>query len=155
MKAYKLDWLLRSFPKFDRKAIGMRQDLYQRLCERVWDPAVFGSRPASSPQPPDRSRTRTRARYDVAITDLIAKGLLPANATLTGRRRGELFQAQVLGDGRIQVTSGETFGSLSAAGEFVLQTKSCPGWNFWHAQLDGREVRLADIRRDALEKGLV
>lgn len=155
VKAHRLDRLLRSFPKFDRKAIVTRQDLYQRLCELIWNPAVFGSRPVVSPQTADRSRTRTRARYDVAITDLVAKGVLPANATLIGRRRGELFQAEILDDGRIQVTSGETFRSLSAAGEFVLQTKSCPGWNFWHAQLDGREARLSDLRRDALEKGLV
>ncbi|MBT2418034.1 DUF1524 domain-containing protein [Streptomyces sp. ISL-22] len=155
VKQYKLDRLLRSFPKFDRRAIRTRQDLYQRLCELIWDPAVFGIRPVPAPQRPDRSRTRTRARYDVAIIDLIAKGLLPANANLVGQRRGELFHAQVLDDGRIQVSSGETFRSLSAAGEFVLQTKACPGWNFWQTQLNGRLVRLIDIRRDALEKGLI
>ncbi|MFJ5279360.1 hypothetical protein [Streptomyces parvulus] len=103
----------------------------------------------------DRSRTRTRARYDVAVIDLIAKGLLPEGAQLVGRRRSEEFHAQVLDDGRIQVASGESFGSLSAAGEFVLQTKACPGWNFWRARLGDREPRLVEVRREALEKGLV
>jgi hypothetical protein len=65
------------------------------------------------------------------------------------------FRSRVLDDGRIQVESGETFGSLSAAGEFVLRTKACPGWNFWHAELSDREVRLSEVRREALEKGLV
>ncbi|MEU0130606.1 DUF262 domain-containing protein [Streptomyces sp. NPDC006289] len=154
-KAQKLDRLLRPFPKFDKKAIRARQDLYQRLCEIIWDPsAAFGSlvRPV---QRQDRSRTRTRARYDVAVTDLIAKGALPARARLVGRRRGEEFRAEVLHDGRIRVGSGETFGSLSAAGEFVLQTKSCPGWNFWRTRIGDLEVPLVEVRREALEKGLV
>ncbi|GAA1606923.1 DUF262 domain-containing protein [Kribbella hippodromi] len=154
-KQYKLDRLLRAFAKFDKKAIDERQALYQRLCELIWDPTTFGTLPTAAARRPDPSRTRTRARYDVSVADLITKGLLPADAELIGQRRGERFQAQVLADGRIQVASGETFRSLSGAGEFVLQTKACPGWNFWQTQLDGRLVRLIDIRRDALEKGLV
>ncbi|WP_445525336.1 restriction system modified-DNA reader domain-containing protein [Streptomyces cyslabdanicus] len=155
VREHKLDRFLRPFPKFDKKAIRTRQDLYQRLCEIIWDPsAAFGdlARPA---QRPDRSRTRTRARYDVAVTDLIAKGLLPPRARLVGRRWGEEYQSQVLDDGRIRVGSGKTFGSLSAAGEFVLQTKSCPGWNFWRIPIGDRGVRLVEIRREALERGLV
>lgn len=155
VRGHQLDRLLRPFPKFDKKAIRTRQDLYQRLCEIIWNPsATFGNlaRPA---QRPDRSRTRTRARYDVAVADLIAKGVLPARAQLVGRRRSEEFKAQVLDDGRIQVDSGETFGSLSAAGEFALQTKSCPGWNFWRTRIGDREVRLVEVRRQALESGIV
>jgi hypothetical protein len=156
VKHHKLDSLLRSFPKFDKKANVARQELYRRLCEIIWSPSLFGNISTTpSPQTTDRSRTRTRARYDVTIADLVAKGVLPAHAQLIGRRRGEVFRAQILDDGRIQVASGETFRSLSAAGEFVLQTKACPGWNFWHAQLNGREVRFVEIRRDALERGLV
>lgn len=154
-KKNKLDRHLRPFLKFDKKAIRTRQELYQRLCEIIWDPyTTFGNlaRPA---QRPDRSRTRTRARYDVAVIDLVAKGVLPVRAQLVGRRRGVEYRAQVLDDGRIRVSSGETFGSLSAAGEFVLQAKSCPGWNFWRAQIDDQETQLVEVRRQALEQGRV
>lgn len=155
VKQNKLDRALRAFPKFDKAAIRTRQDLYRRLCEIIWNPeASFGASVVPA-QRSDRSRTRTRARYDVAVTDLIAKGLLPRGVQLVGRRRNEEFHARVLDDGRIQVASGESFGSLSAAGEFVLQTKACPGWNFWRARLDDREPRLVEVRREALEKGLV
>ncbi|MFG1814469.1 DUF262 domain-containing protein [Kribbella sp. NPDC049174] len=154
-KQHKLDRLLRAFAKFDKKAIEERQILYQRLCELIWDPAVFGTLPTVATRRPDPTRTRTRARYDVTVADLIVKGLLPSNAQLVGLRRGERFHALALADGRIQVASGEIFRSLSGAGEFVLQTKACPGWNFWQADVDGGLVRLIDIRRDALERGLV
>lgn len=34
---------MRPYPKdFDDKAILTRQDLYQRLCEIIWDPARLG-----------------------------------------------------------------------------------------------------------------
>ncbi|MFD7765581.1 DUF262 domain-containing protein [Streptomyces sp. NPDC059787] len=155
VKQHKLDRALRAFPKFDKAAIRTRQDLYRRLCEIIWNPAASFGASVVPAQRSDRSRTRTRARYDVAVTDLIAKGLLPRGVQLVGRRRNEEFHARVLDDGRIQVASGESFGSLSAAGEFVLQTKACPGWNFWRARLDDREPRLVEVRREALEKGLV
>jgi hypothetical protein len=154
-KQHKLDGLLRAYVKFDKKAIDERQNLYQRLCELIWSPAIFGSLPVVSARRPDPTRTRTRARYDVTVADLIAKGFLGANAELVGIRRGQRFHAKALTDGRIQLASGETFRSLSGAGEFVLQAKACQGWNFWQAHVNGGLVRLIDIRRDALERGLV
>ncbi|NEC14901.1 DUF262 domain-containing protein [Streptomyces sp. SID8014] len=155
VRTRKLDGLLRPFPKFTMSAIEERQKLYQKLCEIVWDPAAAFGTPAVPTQRVDRSRTRTRARYDVAITDLVAKGMLPQGVQLVGSRRGVRFGAEVLDDGRIRVDSGETFGSLSAAGEFVLQSQSCAGWNFWRARLGEHEVKLVDVRREALEQGLV
>ncbi|WP_229842310.1 MULTISPECIES: hypothetical protein [Streptomyces] len=155
VRTRKLDGLLRPFPKFTMSAIEERQKLYQKLCEIVWDPAAAFGTPAIPTQRVDRSRTRTRARYDVAITDLVAKGMLPQGVQLVGSRRGVRFGAEVLDDGRIRVDSGETFGSLSAAGEFVLQSQSCAGWNFWRARLGDHEVKLVDVRREALEQGLV
>ncbi|MFB8418635.1 DUF262 domain-containing protein [Streptomyces albidoflavus] len=155
VRTRKLDRLLRPFPKFTMSAIEERQRLYQKLCEIVWDPAATFGTPAIPAQRIDRSRTRTRARYDVAITDLVAKGKLPKGVQLVGTRRGVRYGAEVLDDGRIKVDSGETFGSLSAAGEFVLQSQSCAGWNFWRACLGDREVKLVDVRREALEQGLV
>ncbi|MEU6443373.1 DUF262 domain-containing protein [Streptomyces sp. NPDC047046] len=155
LRLHKLEQLARPFPRFDLEAIGTRQRLYQKLCEIVWNPArVLGSTVVPA-QRTDRSHTRTRARYNVAVIDLVAKGRLPARAALVGHRRNETYKARVLDDGRIEVESGETFGSLSGAGEFVLQSKSCQGWNFWRTEIDGQEVRLVEIRKAALEHGLL
>jgi modification methylase len=89
----------------------------------------------------------------VALTSLIDSGQLGANTRLIGRRRQEVYRAQLLPDGRIQVSTGEQFGSLSAAGQFVLGTKSCQGWAFWKVDRNGSEIALAEIRRAALEGG--
>ncbi|MER6531667.1 DUF262 domain-containing protein [Streptomyces sp. NPDC001508] len=154
IKEHRLDGLFRPYVEFTKKDIATRQQLYQRLCEIIWSDSRFGA-PDVPVRPIDRTRTRTRARYDVTVQDLVAKGLVPTPAKLVGRRRGEVFHAQVLEDGRIRVASGEVFGSLSAAGSFVLQTKACPGWNFWHAKIDAEEKQLLRIRKDALEQGLI
>ncbi|MCO8307300.1 DUF262 domain-containing protein [Streptomyces sp. RKCA744] len=154
IKEHKLDGLFRPYTEFTKKDIATRQQLYQRLCEIIWSDSLFGT-PDGVVRPIDRTRTRTRARYDVAVQDLVAKGLIPVSTKLVGRRRGESFQAVVLEDGRIRVASGEVFGSLSAAGSFVLQTKACPGWNFWHAKIGAEEKQLLRIRKEALEQGLI
>ncbi|WP_433340628.1 GmrSD restriction endonuclease domain-containing protein [Streptomyces sp. CA-253872] len=155
LKEHKLERLVRPFLRFDLSAIDSRQRLYQRLCEIIWNPARVIGAAAVPAQRTDPSRSRTRARYNVAVIDLVEKGRLPVRAELVGYRRTESFTAQVLDDGRIEVASGEIFGSLSAAGEFVLQTKSCPGWNFWRTTVGGQELKLVDIRKAALEEGLL
>lgn len=154
VKEHNLGGLFRPYVEFTKKDIATRQQLYQRLCEIVWSGSRFGSSEVSV-RPIDRTRTRTRARYDVTVQDLAAKGLIPRSAQIVGRRRNEVFHANVLEDGRIRVASGEVFGSLSAAGSFVLQTKACPGWNFWHAKLGAEEKQLLRIRKEALEQGLL
>jgi hypothetical protein len=146
-----LDKAFRGYRSFDHKAIAERQTLYKQLCERVWDTTVFGVKPASFPQVADPAAHRTRARFDVALASLIDSGQLAANTELIGHRRQETYRARVLPDGRVQVATGEQFGSLSAAGQFVLQVKSCPGWTFWKIRRDGQDVPLAEIRRAALE----
>jgi hypothetical protein len=148
-----LDKAFRGYRRFDHTAIGERQALYKKLCERVWDTTEFGVKPASFPQVTDPAARRTRARFDVALTSLIDSGQLGANTRLIGRRRQEVYRAQLLPDGRIQVSTGEQFGSLSAAGQFVLGTKSCQGWAFWKVDRNGSEIALAEIRRAALEGG--
>ena len=148
-----LDKEFRGYPTFDEKTIALRQELYKRLCERVWDPEFFGVKAKSFPINTDPAVRRTRARFDVALTTLMDAGLLVAGTTLIGHRRKERYSAQLLPDGSVEVSTGEVFGSLSAAGQFVLGTKSCQGWMFWKIVKDGQEVALADIRRAALVSG--
>lgn len=154
-KRHKLEGEFRAFPQFNMKAIKDRQELYILLCAIIWNPSIFGPSPSPSSEQVDRARARTRAHYDVALADLVAKGVLPRNAKLVGQRRGDQFEALILDDGRIRVASGEVFTSLSAAGEAVSGAISCPGWDFWRTQVDGRQVKLSAVRRDAIEKGLV
>jgi hypothetical protein len=145
----------RGYSKFEMASTGERQDRYKKLCERIWSPEHFGVKPVVFPQASDRAARRTRAHYSVAVKDLIDVGVLAANQKLTGRRRGQTYEAQVLPDGRVQLPTGEMFGSLSAAGQFVLGAKSCQGWSFWKVQGDDGDVALVGIRQQVLEAGLL
>jgi hypothetical protein len=145
----------RGFPRFDMKAIDSRQTLYEQLCKRVWDQEVFGQAPELTTRPPQPTTNRTRARYDVGVLDLINAQMIPPSANLVAHRRGETFTATVRPDGQIQIPSGESFRSLSGAGEFLLGTRACQGWMFWRTVIGGKEIPLADIRREALENGRV
>ncbi|WP_348536957.1 GmrSD restriction endonuclease domain-containing protein [Nocardia carnea] len=151
----KLEKEFRGYSKFNVDSINERQDLYKKLCERIWSPEKFGVKPVVFPRASDPAARRTRAHYAVAIKDLIDVGVLAANQKLTGRRRGRIYEAQVMPDGRVKLPTGEVFGSLSAAGQFVLGTKSCQGWSFWKARADKGDVALVDIRQQVLESGLL
>jgi hypothetical protein len=150
-----LSQLFRPFPTFGATSITVRQKLYERLCELIWSPEELGipiANAASHTEPPSR---RPRTRYGVELSDLIDVGLLETNTSIFGWTKKIQYEAVVLPDGRVTVESGETFGSLSAAGQFVRGTKSCQGWSFWHIRRDDGYEALADIRKNALENGLL
>lgn len=153
IRSVNLDKEFRGFKRFDRNAIRIRQELCRKLCERVWSPLLFGVKETDFPQKNDKTTSRTRARYDVGIADLIKLNRLRPNEKLIGHRRTQSYLAYLTGDGIVKMPTGETFGSLSAAGQFVLGTKSCQGWEFWRVARDGKELPLSHIRREALESG--
>ncbi|WP_429415594.1 GmrSD restriction endonuclease domain-containing protein [Nocardia sp. GAS34] len=155
VRANKLDKYFRGYNRFDTKAISERQELYRKLCELIWAPEIFGVKATSFPQKSDPATRRTRAHYSVTVSDLIDIGALEPTQKLIGRRRREVYEAKLFPDGRVQLPTGETFGSLSAAGQFVLGAKSCQGWSFWRAEQGDTEITLGEIRQKALEAGLL
>jgi hypothetical protein len=136
---------------FDAAAIDSRQALYQRLCELIWDPALYGlDIPAVTYQP---SRERSRIRFDVSLRQLVDQGLLAAGAQLVGSYRNADYKAEVTPEGRIRIESGDEFEAASPAAMAVLEKQSWNGWTFWHvANADGSMTRLAEIRRTAIER---
>ena len=150
LRRHDLARLMRPYPKdFDDKAIAARQDLYQRLCEIIWDPARLGfTIPATRriPSPADR----TRAHYKIEVAQLISAGLLKAGDSLVGTHRGIEHRAVVLGDGRIKLEGGEPFTSLSSAGAYAKGTKSTNGWDFWHYQAPNVRKPLKELRDELI-----
>ncbi|GAB3406342.1 hypothetical protein GCM10027569_16720 [Flindersiella endophytica] len=61
----------------------------------------------------------------------------------------------VMADGRVCLATGEVVRSLSAAGQRACGTKSCQGWTFWQVERVGGFVPLAEVRSEAIAKGLV
>jgi hypothetical protein len=154
-KTRDLEKYFRPFPNdFTKDSITSRQALCRRLCEIVWDPSALGFIvPAISPT--RRVARRTRARYDVTVSQLLHLGLIQPNEKLTGRTKGQTYECWVEADGRIRVSSGEVFNAVSAAAMFVLERQSCNGWAFWNFTRGGKERPLMSIREDALKRGLL
>lgn len=152
LKKYDLADLMRPYPNdFDDKAILTRQELYQRLCEIVWDPARLGFTIATTRRISDPAH-RARTHYGVDVPRLMSAGLLKAGDTLVAVHRGTQHQAIVLDDGRIKLAGGEPFTSLSSAAAYARRTKSANGWEFWKLQTR-RERRLLRELRDELIRG--
>ena len=155
LKKADLGDLFRPFPTFGVSAIETRQRLYRRLCELMWSTGSLGFPVTTPTQPPKAPPRRPRTHYGVDLSDLLDVGIISAGTTIYGQAKYSDQEAKILPDGRIKVGTGEVFGSLSGAGQFVRGTKSCPGWSFWHVRRDGEAIPLADIRKEALAKGQV
>jgi hypothetical protein len=142
----------RSFPDaFDAAAIDSRQELYQRLCELVWYPAQYGLEvPTTAPQ---RTKERSRIRFDVSLRQLVDQALLPTGSILVGSYRSNEYKAEVTSEGRIRIESGDEFEAASPAAMAVLEKQSWNGWTFWHVvNADRSMTRLDEIRKAAIER---
>ncbi|WP_431932805.1 GmrSD restriction endonuclease domain-containing protein [Nonomuraea jabiensis] len=140
---------------FNKDSIEHRQRLYRALCEKIWEPSGLGFDVPQVTSPDQATRRRTRAHYKVDVADLIRVKLLKPGTTLTGSRRGSQYAATVEPDGRIRVSTGEVFPSLSGAGQFVLDVTSCAGWDFWKVPASSGEVPIKTLRDEGLTRGLL
>jgi hypothetical protein len=142
----------RPFPDtFDHTAIEHRQNLYRQLCEHVWNPAQYDLVVPSTPRP--RSKERSKARFDVSLRQLVDAGHLPAGSQLVGSHRGVDHKAEITGQARIRIESGEEFEAVSPAAMAVLDRQSWNGWTFWQfVAPDGTLVVLDDVRKAAFEQ---
>jgi hypothetical protein len=135
--------------------VNERQKLYQGLCEMVWDPARLGFNVPKIDLPERRVARRSRARYDVTISDLVATGAIKQLQPLTGEYKGQQYTAVVQSDGRIMVESGELFNAPSPAAMFLINRQACNGWEFWKVRRGSRKITLKSIRDDALRSGVL
>lgn len=114
--------------------------------------AVRGNQPAvpASPdaaQPNSRERRlggRGPIRNEARLTDLVAVGLIPPAAVLVSPLRGGGHRARYLEDGSVEY-SGVAYNSLSSAARAAVG-RATNGWTFWHVEVDGRALPLAELR---------
>jgi hypothetical protein len=161
VKRYSLEKLFRPFDAFDIKAIDVRQQLDERLCDIVWDPQRLGFILPKHPVPRDREvaqaiAKRTRAHYGgITIARLVAISALNVNDQLMLTYKGTNHNARIDEDGRIEVESGEKFDTPSPAGQLVTGRQALAGWNHWKVFRNGTITSLFDIRAHALTSGLL
>ncbi len=139
---------------FDAAAIEARQQLYRRLCEIIWAPEQYGL--AVPDRPVTQARERTRAHIGISLRQLVEGGQLRPGSLLVGSYRNVDYRAELTPDGRIRIESGDEFESPSPAAMTVLEKQSWNGWMFWTVvNPDGTTIGLNDIRRAAIDQGVV
>ncbi|MGC5031901.1 GmrSD restriction endonuclease domain-containing protein [Micromonospora sp. DT229] len=161
VRKHRLEKLLHSVARFDQAAIELRQRLYERLCEIIWNPGRLGiTLPPSSEVavlPASKAAARrTRAHFGgVTTARLVEVGALVAAEKLTLTYKKAKYTALVNSDGQIELDSGEKFESPSPAASAATGKPAINGWSAWKVQRQGKSVSLFDIRSDALARGLL
>ncbi|MEV6758190.1 DUF262 domain-containing protein [Streptomyces sp. NPDC051214] len=167
IKTHRLDKILRPFgPQETMTAvIQIRQELYLRLFEHIWNPERLGlstptrpqhpkpqagNAPAAAHQPPAALRRRPasgRRRTDVA--KMIDAGTLKPGTQIVLTYRSTEHWATIDENGGIilNATGGTPYGRVDEAGAVARGTKTCQGMNEWHLQdADGNRVSLRTLR---------
>src|SRR5262249_12712283 len=89
--------------------------------------------------------------FGIALADIIAAGLLAPPVRLFREYKGQLMEAMVLPDGRVEY-QGKRFDSCSTAAEFARSTMTgrpmnTNGWVFWqYLDTNGKKLMLTDAR---------
>ncbi|SDY70773.1 Protein of unknown function [Saccharopolyspora shandongensis] len=152
LKTYKLDKLMTHYDEFTKESIEQRQQLYTRLCDIIWDPERLGFSIPKNVSPQRRQARRTRANYDVSLSDLLIAEFLRPGEQIVGKHKGTNHEACVLSDGKIQMSTGELFPNPSRAAMYAVNRQSCNGWTFWRLARDPSQT-LANMRAQALASG--
>jgi uncharacterized protein with ParB-like and HNH nuclease domain len=127
-----------------------RQRLYQRLCEAIWDPGIYGLVVADS-----KGETAAQAKqnyFGVSLRDLVTAELLHDGQELKGSRNGVDFLGTVTGSGEIVLSDGKAYENPSKAGAAALGIQVCNGWYVWQIETPRGWVRLSRVREDLLER---
>lgn len=125
--------------KLGRRFVGIDSspdyvEVARRRVETI-QPAPFDEALLSTPS------RRTAPR--VPFGDLVAAGLVAVGETLHSQNRK--FSATVKADSHLTADGHE--GSIHKLGARLLGASACNGWDFWHAERDGRLVPLDELRR--------
>ncbi|GAB3862431.1 DUF262 domain-containing protein [Micromonospora andamanensis] len=161
IKKHRLEKLLHGVTRFDQAAIELRQRLYERLCELIWEPGRLGltlppnAEVVASPTPSSVAR-RTRAHFGgITVARLVDVGALASGEQLLLTYKRVEYTAVINSVGQIELDSGETFESPSPAGSAMTGKPTINGWSAWKVRRQGKPMSLFDIRADALAKGLL
>jgi hypothetical protein len=133
----------------------------RRLDVRIDSPTPVPDDSGPTPKPPKQKRAerkaakKGKAKFAVALRDLIGAGLLVPPLTLFRKYLGTKLQATVLQDGKVEF-QGTAYDSCSTAAEIGRGTitgrrMNTNGWVFWqYVGPDGKTHLLAEARNKFL-----
>jgi hypothetical protein len=130
----------------------VRQELYLRLCEQIWDPARLrissraAERTPTSPQGAARSQERTsrptgtrpkRKLLQSHVGKLVRAGALQPGEKIVGTHKSTDYWASIENDGAIVLSAtGARYTRIDEAAREVRQ-KGGGGMEFWHKEDPG------------------
>ncbi|MEU8285919.1 DUF262 domain-containing protein [Micromonospora sp. NPDC048905] len=173
IKKYRLEKIFHPVARFDMSAIELRQQLYERLCEIVWDPKRLGFNlpptvarhvieqsdvPVAVPAQRVSAAVarRTRAHFGgVTVARLVTVGALSVGEELVLTYKRDRYLAHMNEAGQIELESGEAFESPSPAGSTATGKPTINGWSAWKVRRGDSLTPLHDVRADALSRGLL
>lgn len=166
----------RSFSRGDgiEEITRVRQELYLRLCEQIWDPVrllicrAFPSAETPAPEAPSerpavpRASTAGRSRrsrpqpgaeprptrmLQTKFAKMVRAGILRPGETIIGEHEGRDYRARIEDDGAIKLcATGTRYAKIDdAAGEICQRSRS--GMDFWHwVDASGVRIKLRNLQ---------
>lgn len=146
--------------------IAVRQELYLRLCARIWGIDRLGVNVASIPgflDPFARSvgtaKTGTVAsvKLKTDVARMVGAGILPSGTRIVLNHRGRDYWAGICSDGRVKLEdTGTVYTKVDEAGCIVRETRTCDGLKLWCVPgEDGTRTPLRELRDAAREAGIL
>jgi hypothetical protein len=133
-----------------------RLDIRVESPSPVPGPAAPPEGPAVKRQRGDRKpRAHGKKHFGIALADIVAAGMLAPPVRLFREYKGQMMEAMVLPDGRVEF-QGKRYDSCSTAAEFARATitgrrMNTNGWEFWqYLDSSGKKLMLLDAREKYL-----
>jgi hypothetical protein len=141
-----------------------RQELYLRLCSRIWSFDRMGlsaadqaelSDPFLKPETDEVAPTPKKIRLRTDVARMVAAGVIQPGTRIVFTHLGVNHWAQINDEGRITLEgTGVIYSKIDEAGAFVRETRTCDGMGVWSVPCEDDEViSLRALRDQAVATG--
>ncbi|MFG1949331.1 DUF262 domain-containing protein [Nonomuraea sp. NPDC048826] len=167
-KAHKVEGFMHSFGAKTPMAtiVQKRQELYLRLCSRIWSFDRMGlsaadqtklSDPFLKPEADEAAPIPKKMRLRTDIARMVAAGVIQPGTRIVFTHLGVDHWAQINDEGRITLEgTGVIYSKIDEAGAFVRETRTCDGMGVWCVtREDGAVITLRGLRDQAVAAGVL
>lgn len=74
------------------------------------------------------------------LAELLFKGIIKPNTKIFMKKKGQIFNAEIMPDGKIKNHKGEIFKTPSGAAKANNEGKSIDGWTAWRLESNNQTL---------------
>jgi hypothetical protein len=146
------------------EVIAARQELYLRLCAKIWSLESMGieripgyKNPFTVVTSEKSTPTLVKSRPKTDVARMVAAGVLKPSQRIVMAHKGQDYWAEIGADGRIRLeATGMLYNKVDDAGCMVRETKTCNGMLLWYVpREDGTRDTLRSLRDKAREENIL